>query len=456
MLFLKKILSSFKNKHLQSLIGTGFNAVIGMVIFAILYRALSKQDIGYYIVFTVVLNLIDTLKAGFVTNAFINFFSGVDEDRANDVSGSSWVLAIIITLILVAANGICYFLIPYVTNQSVVLVFTYFAIVSVSTLPSFMANLVVQGQKRFDRLLWLRLLGQLLFVAGIIGLMILHRATLNSVIIAFIISNGITSIATLLFGWTKISTTKYATKKTLIEIFHFGKYSFGSSLSSNLFSVTDTFFLSGFLGPGAIAVYALGGKLIQIVEIPLLSFKISSMPDMSAYYNKDQKYNVIFVTKKMIGMITLPIVFLAILSIIFAEPIIGIIGGRQYIHSEAPNLFRIFMTLAILYPTDRYFALALDVIHKPQINFYKILIMLAINLVADYIGVSIVKSVYSIVLTNIFPIAAAIIITYIPLNKYYKFNFWSMYKLGYTELVLFVKNTYSSLLGKEKTGENPV
>ena len=48
--------------------------------------------------------------------------------------------------------------------------------------------------------------------------------------------------------------------------------------------------------------------------------------------------------------------------------------------------------------------------------------MLAVNLVADFVGLNVFKSVYTIVATNIFPVIAGIIIAYIPLNKYCPYN----------------------------------
>jgi O-antigen/teichoic acid export membrane protein len=134
-----------------------------------------------------------------------------------------------------------------------------------------------------------------------------------------------------------------------------------------------------------------------------------------------------------------------ILSIIFAEPIILVIGGEKYLHTEAPNLFRIFMTLAILYPADRFFALTVDVINKPKINMYKILTMLAVNLVGDYVGLTLFKSVYSIAIVNIIPIVASITITFLALNKYAKFGFWNIYVIGFKEIVLVIKSTYVRL-----------
>jgi O-antigen/teichoic acid export membrane protein len=313
-----------------------------------------------------------------------------------------------------------------------------------------MANLVVQGDKRFDRLLWLRLINQLLFLITIIGLIILKKANLVSIITTYIVTNAIASIIIMVVGWTNVSTIRYTTKVAVMEIFHFGKYSMGTSLSSNLFSVTDTFFITFFLGAPALAVYNLGGRLNQIVEIPMLSFAASGMPSLSGYYNNNQPENMMYTMKKMIGVLTCALVVIAIIAIIFADPIIVLIGGSKYINSQAPNIFRMFITIAMLSPADRFLSLTLDVIHKPMINFYKILITLFVNFVADYVGVTLFHSPYAIVIANIFPVTTAIIIVYISLNKYFPFNFWNIYVVGYKEIVIFMKNMYRMLMLKEK------
>jgi O-antigen/teichoic acid export membrane protein len=173
------------------------------------------------------------------------------------------------------------------------------------------------------------------------------------------------------------------------------------------------------------------------------------MPSLSGYYNTGQKEEMMYVMEKLIGMLSIAIFVIAMLAIIFANPLIMLIGGDKYIGSAAPNLFRIFISIAVLFPADRFFALTLDVIKKPKINFYKILIMLLVNLIADFIGISFFKSVYAIVITNIFPILTAIIIAYVPLQKYYKFNFWNMYVVGYKEIIIFIRESYQLLIKKE-------
>ncbi len=437
----RKALVTFNNIHFQSLLGNGVMAVFGVVILGLLYRALSIVDIGIYVFFMTILGLIDTVKSGLLTNSFLKFYSGTSPQRGKEVVGSAWTLALVISSLFLLINVITLLLSQHFPNLNVgiVLLLKYFSLITFATLPSFMANLVVQGDKRFDRLLWMRLINQILFAGGIVTLILLNKSTLVLIIYVYIGSNLISSIATLLLGWTKIYAIKYNTKATFLELFHFGKFSMGTSLSANLFKVTDIFFINFFLGPAALAMYNLSGRLIQFVEIPLLSFAASGMPSLASHYNHGEKDKMMYLMKKIVGMLTIGICFITIISLVFAQPIIGLIGGAKYYHSDAINLFRIFMSIAILFPADRFFALTLDVTNQPQVNFYKILMMLAVNLLADYFGILIFNSVFAIVIANIFPVVTAIIISYSYLNRYYKFNFWSMYKIGFNETLIFIK-----------------
>ncbi len=65
-------------------------------------------------------------------------------------------------------------------------------------------------------------------------------------------------------------------------------------------------------------------------------------------------------------MLSIGIFCLAIVAIIFANPLVLMLGGDQYKGSAAPNLFRLFISIAVLFPADRFFAMTLDVIKEAQ------------------------------------------------------------------------------------------
>jgi O-antigen/teichoic acid export membrane protein len=444
----KKIVSIFKNMHFQSLMANGMMAAFGMITLSILYRHLSVVDIGIYIFFLAIIGLIDTLRAGFLTIAFVKFFSGTERERGLTVAGSAWFIALVISGIFLVFNVPTYFISKYVSDEGLALFLKYFALISIITLPCFMADCVVQASKRFDRLLWLRIFTQGSYTLCIFVLAFLGKITLTSVLYTYILSNLFASLMVLILNWTMVSALKHADKPTISELFHFGKYSMGTNISSNLFGVTNTFIINFLIGPAALAMYNLGGKLLQIIEIPLLSFATSGMPLLSSYYNKGDKEGMMYTLKKLIGMLTIVLVPVVIIANLFAEPIMHLIGGKGYVSNEAPNLFRIFITIALLYPADRFFALGIDVIHQPKINFYKILVMLIVNVIAVFIGISLYHSIYSIAIAGIAPTLVAIIMTYGPLNKYSKFSFFSIYSIGFKEVLVLLKQINKTFLSK--------
>jgi O-antigen/teichoic acid export membrane protein len=275
--------------HFQSLLGNAVMAGFGMITLAILYRGLSVTDIGTYIFFLAAIGLIDTLRAGFLTITFVKFYTGTEKERGEVVAGAAWVIALLITVFLLLLNIPAYFIASYVSNEGLVLFLKYFSIISVITLPTFMANCVVQADKRFDRLLWLRVMTQGSFTLIVFILALLGKLSINTVVGGYCLSFFVSGILVFILKWTMIRSVKNADKPTVLELFHFGKYSMGTNIGSNLFGVTNTFVINFLIGPAALAMYNLGGKLIQLIEIPLSSFAASGMPILSSHYNRGGK-----------------------------------------------------------------------------------------------------------------------------------------------------------------------
>jgi O-antigen/teichoic acid export membrane protein len=149
--------------------------------------------------------------------------------------------------------------------------------------------------------------------------------------------------------------------------------------------------------------------------------------------------------KKYIGMLTLILLPACIIACLLADFAIGLIGGGKYVHTEAANVFRLFMTFALLYPADRFSALTLDVIHRPQVNFYKVLVMLAANIIFDYLGILVLGNVYGVAITTVVPVLIAVIISYVELNKYQKYSFWNIYTVGFYETKLLFKQVMAMI-----------
>ncbi|MEO5910059.1 MAG: lipopolysaccharide biosynthesis protein, partial [Pelobium sp.] len=242
-------------------------------------------------------------------------------------------------------------------------------------------------------------------------------------------------------------------KKVIKELLDFGKYSMGTNLSATLFQTVENFVINFMLGPAALAICDVGAKMLEFVEIPLRSFSVSGMPILAAAHNKGDKDKVIKTAKQLIGIFTVLMIPCVIIAIIFAEPIIGLIGGGKYINTEAVNLFRLFITISLLYPADRFLSLTLDAVNMPKVNFIKALIMLAVLTVSCFLGVYLTGNIYGIAYASVFPLITSIYISYLYINSYQIFSFSGTYKFGYHDL----KYRFNELLRlKNNASENDI
>jgi O-antigen/teichoic acid export membrane protein len=434
----KKVFNLIRNKHFLSLAGNIIMSGLGLVTMTLIYRSLSLADTGIWVLFLSTLLFVDTFRSGLLTTAFIKFYAGSTEERSAEVAGSAWFLGMVISGILALVSLCSYPFLHFIKDDGLRLFFQFSGIYYIVSLPWFLSTCVVQGDQKFDRLLYIRLCNQGSYIIFIIALLITGKASIYTVLTAYLTSSTLTSLLVLIKGWTRIGSFRKRSKAGILEIYNFGKFSVGSALSSNMFSFSDNQIINYMLGAPALAIYNLGQTLMQLVEIPLRSFAATGMPELSAAYNQDNRELVIHTMKRYAGMLAVVLIPIVGIGCLLADVPIYIIGGGKYLGTEAANVFRLFLTFAIIFPPDRFFALTLDVIHQPKINFYKVLVMLAVNIATDFLGIYLTGSVYGIAFATVFPILTGTIIGYWALNRYSKFTYWSIFKTGFDEIKVFV------------------
>jgi O-antigen/teichoic acid export membrane protein len=451
---IKQIFEKLKNPHIVNLVGNAVMSVLNTVQVAILLNYISKEVMGVWFFFQATVGLVDTFRAGLLTTAFITSYAGTTKERAAEVAGSAWFLSSLVTLVFIIGN-LVYLAIPYrVSDSGTDLFLEWFGVVYIITLPSFIASCIAQAEGRFDRLLYIRAVSTFLSITMVLTLVFTHKLTLMTVVYTGFVSGGLTSLMTIIFGWARLGTLFKKSTKTVMALFHFGKYSVGTSLGSTLFRYSDTAIINFMLPAGSLAVYNLGLRLMELVEIPLRSFAATVMPPLSAAYNQDNRYHVIYLLKKYSGMLTVLLVPVVIGSLLFAEVAIWIVD-KEYLSTEAANILRVFMTFALLYPVERFMAITLDATNQPRVNAVKLIFMLAANVIGDFLGVWLFGNVYGVAFATILPILTGMIISYNWLQKYEKFALWDVYKIGWLETQWLIKDSIAMLKKKKDTSPQP-
>lgn len=409
-------------------------SVLAMITVAVLYRALTVEEIGYWVFFQTVAVLLDTFRTGFLQVALVKFYTGTQNERAKEVLGSVWFLAIVITAVLGLINLLFVPFKSYFDNPAILVIIQWFGWSFLSTLPSGIASWILQADQRFDRLLILRIVTQGSFILSVILLIVFDLMQLQNVFIANIASASLASLIAVLSGWSGIKTLGAKTASCVKEIYHFGKYSVGTTISANMLRSADTFIVAYMLGPAAVAIYNLPGRLMEIIEIPLRSTLATAMSSLAKAFNTGNKREVAYILQKYAGTLTVAFVPLAIGAILFADIATGLLGGGKYVDSEAANLLRIMMLLAIFYPIDRFIAVSLDIIHQPKANFVKVLLMLLVNVIGDFVGIYLTGNLYGAALATSLPLIVGIFYGYYRFNQHIPFKLSNIFVSGYINI----------------------
>ncbi|MGI4738389.1 MAG: lipopolysaccharide biosynthesis protein [Janthinobacterium lividum] len=446
--WLPTVAAYLRNPHLLSMAGNLAVSGLGIVSVGLLFRALSVRDIGVWVLFSSTIGLADAFRAGFLTTAFVRARAGASPARATEVAGSAWVIALVITGALALLNlgagvgaGLVF---KAAEHPEATLLLRWFGVVLVASLPNFMAGCVLQAELRFDRLLYLRLLTQGLFVASIAGLMLTHTATLERVVHSYVLATAATAVVMLALGWAGLGSLASRTSACVRELAHFGKYSVGSYLGSSLLRSSDTFIISMLLGPAALAVYNLPGRFSELIELPLRSFLATATPAMAAAFHQHRLAEVARLLRKNAGILTWAFVPLVLGTLLLADVPVYLIGGGKYRGTEAANLLRIGMVMALLYPIDRFVGVTLDIVNQPRLNLIKVFLMLAVNVLADVVALSLFHSIYAVALASIPTILVGFAFGFVQLKKWLPVSLHAIVVTGWDEIRILARR----LVGK--------
>lgn len=420
---LEKVKNLLKNSsNLHSLIGNVVYAAFSMLLFLVLARYIDKELYGRWVIFMTALGLLDMFRVGLAGTGAIRYISVSTGKEQEYTIGTSYNLNIVITIAVSLMFVPAYFLAKPVAVDSYYLpVLLFYPICSLASLPHMQATNYSQGLMDFRRVMIIRsAVGffNLLFIGMYI---LLANETLSGLILMFGLSDLVVSLFTILKRWDGLQYIKHLKRLQLKQLVRFGKYSTATSIGSSLLRSSDTFIisLSAVMGAQAVAIYAIPMKFIEMIEIPLRSFAATAFPKLSAaFHAKSDQFKSGFNSYLAYSVFFLiPVVLLLPFT---SDWILRFFGGDQYIDSldTQKNILMIITFYILLLPFDRFIGVGLMAIDKPELNFYKLLVMLVLNIGFNLIAVFVFQSLELVALATIIFTAAGIITGWTLLSRH--------------------------------------
>jgi GT2 family glycosyltransferase/O-antigen/teichoic acid export membrane protein len=355
-----------KNNALHSLVGTLLVALTGFGSMLVLIRTQTPNDFGQWTLYLTLYGLVDMMRSGLIQTGLIKFWA---DTKALAYTGAALTMSVVFTflvVLLIVVVGFFIVLSPLILWQLPFLL--------IATIPYSLLLWQWQAENRFVALMWVRLAYSvpflLLLVTGFWFSLSVGQIAISQSVIYLLVS-------VIAFEKRFFEGIKTMSLAHLKNLWHFGKFSIGTLLGTNLLKSSDTFLIGFFLNTTAVALYQFPYKLIEIIEIPLRSQVATLLPQ----WVNLSKNETITQVKKMALRLTLWLLPVSAGCFLFSQLILTTLGGTAYQNSVP--LLQAFAIYSLFLPLDRLLGIALDAIGKPQLNTIKVFIMLTVNVLGD-------------------------------------------------------------------------
>lgn len=400
---IKQLLSRLlKSNDILSLLNNIAMTFFGLLGFVLLARSLDQQQLGIWIIYITAVTMIEMIRSGLTRIAMIRFLSGASTSERDAIIGTNWLISITLTaVIIVVIYSIRLFFREAIIHSDYAAFFTWYPLLAVFNLPYNTVLTLLQAGQNFSRILWLRTIESGAFVLYLLLNFFFMRTAIDNIIIVHLLITLFISVFCFYQGLDILTYIRKANRRSLNTLLHFGKYSLGTLIGSNLLKSTDTFVISAStaMGAPAVALYGVPLKLIEILEVPLRSFVATAFPRISQEAMSGDIHKVKKSFYAYAGFTTL--LFIPIIIIVFfaTDLMILLLAGKEYLASSL--LLKIFCVYGLLLPIDRFSGVVLDALNFPKLNFYKVAIMALINLVGDGIAVFYFHSLIGVAVATI-------------------------------------------------------
>jgi lipopolysaccharide exporter len=197
---------------------------------------------------------------------------------------------------------------------------------------------------------------------------------------------GLSGFASYYFARKFISFSPVRDKNWTKELFHYGKYTFGTGVSSTILKSIDSWMLGRIISPEAVAVFNPAIRVSNLVEVPTDTLTSILFPQLSKRIGNEGTGSAKYLYEKAVGTLTAIMLPVVVGIIFFAEEVIYFIAGPG--NEETVPILQVTMLFGLIIPFNRLMGIVLDAIGKARTNFVYVFRNALINIVSNFFFIS--------------------------------------------------------------------
>lgn len=364
-------------RNLFSLLSQGAVFGFAFLIFLVLVRQWDAATFGTWVLYQTLMTFAEMARMGFIQNGLVKHLTDHPEAR-RAIVGAAWLLNL--------ASGLLFWLMLWGLSHPLAalweapllteLTLTYGLVALTWGSFRFVEYLLVAARD-FRLVFWGHLLNGGLYFGLVLGLTLSDRLhtpvqVLYAQSLAALVAVG--WLALRRRDWLRMSRP---TGRWLRPLAHYGRYTLGSSLGSVLMQRLDLLMLGYFLGPASVALYNIGTKLTNYLEIPLRAVTLVIFPQLSRVFGEEGAEAFARFWERSASQLLALVLPPCVALLLLASPAIELMAGPGY--AEAVPVLRVFVLVAVLKPWGRLAGVSLDAIGAPRANFRLVWFSLLLN-----------------------------------------------------------------------------
>ncbi len=362
----------------------------GLISYIILAKKVfpTVKEMGIWALFLAIFALIENVKQGLLRNPMIKFLSEPEYvNNRNKIQSASLITNIVfsaLVILLLFFGG--HVLVYWLNTPELYPLLRWGILIIVVLIPFNHFEVLLQAHFKFKAIFYGYLFRQGIFMISVILLLVFNKSVLSLVNLVKlqILSQFCGALVLLFFSKVYFYRRFDIEKITILRMFHFGKYIFGTNVFSALGRSADQFISAGLISADVVAYYNVVSRINNMMDVPSIAIADVLFPKNVEAMATSGTDRVRYYFERMVGTIVSILAPASILIFLIPHFFILVLAGSKY-YAAVPIL-QIVILFSFLRPFSYQFGATMDSIGKPRVNFWVNLLTMSLSYGCMYLG----------------------------------------------------------------------
>ncbi len=323
--------------------------VYGLGLVLLVIRSLPAEEFGNYVLFQDIFLILSGLATAFALQPLVKF--AAEEDVC--LPSITTISVLLFTLFIGAGTAILILfrhpLAVAFKSDALPSLLWYLPLTVLAAHPRNISLSLLQAHLKIKEVFWidaLHFLGAPALMWAWSALHGFHSAL--ELIVLTIISQGCSSLLSIQLSRPYLRFTLRPARKDFRNIWEYGKYALGATVSGFAGSKADTFIISAFSGVTQLALYNSVKVFIRAYDMITQVVQLFIVPATSRLASRGDRASLVSLIEKGILFGTITMVPLFLLYLVFAQPLIQLLYHGRYL--EAVPILRVLAIPSLVTP----------------------------------------------------------------------------------------------------------